>query len=76
MVPSLRRFQLGHDAGGVVGAELAVADAARPSAHGGGGGGEGDGAEARWVVGAYGAGDEVKEGGAGGADAEGAVGAD
>lgn len=73
---ALGGFELGHDAGGVVGAEFAVADAAGPGAHGRGGGFEGDGAEAGGEVGAYGRGDEVEEGGAGGADAEGALGAD
>lgn len=73
---ALGGLELGHDAGGVVGAEFAVADAAGPGAHGGGGGFEGDGAEAGGEVGAYGGGDEVEEGGAGGADAEGALGAD
>lgn len=76
MVAALGGLELRHDARGVVGAELAVADAAGPGAHGRGRGGEGDGAEARRVVRADGGGDHVEEGGAGGADPEGALGAD
>lgn len=74
MVAPLRRFELRDDAGGVVGAEFAVADAAGPGAHGGGCGGEGDGAETGGVVGSDGGGNEVEEGGARGADAEGVLG--
>ena len=75
MIAPFRGFELRDDAGGVVGAEFSVADAAGPGADCGGGGGEGDGAEAGGVVRTYGGGDEVEEGGAGGADAEGALGA-
>ncbi|KAL8689751.1 MAG: hypothetical protein Q9218_004650 [Villophora microphyllina] len=57
MVTPFRGFQLGDDAGGVIGAEFAVADAAGPGAHGGAGGGEGDGAETGGVVGSYRGGD-------------------
>lgn len=67
---------LGHDAGGVVGAELLVADAAGPGADGVVGGLEGDGLEARGVVGADGGGDDVEEGGTRRADAEGGLGPD
>lgn len=69
-------LQLGQDAGGVVGAELLVADAAGPGADGVVGGLEGDGLEAGGVVGADGRGDDEEEGRAGGADAEGLLGAD
>lgn len=57
MIAPLCGFELRDDAGRVVRAELAVADAAGPGAHGGGGGGEGDGAETGWVVGSHGGGD-------------------
>lgn len=76
MIASFRGFELGHDAWGVIGAEFAVADAAGPGAHGGGGGSEGDGFETCGVVGSDGGGDEIEEGGAGGADANGALSAD
>lgn len=71
-----RGFELWNDAGGVVGAELLVADAAGPGAHGVGGRFEADGAETGWVVRTHGGGDEVEEGGARGANAERALGAD
>lgn len=67
---------LGHDAGRVVGAQLLVADAAGPGAHGVVGGLERDGLEPRGVVRADGAGDDVQQGAAGRADAEGLLRAD
>ena len=76
MEPSLRRFHLRHDARGVVRAQLHVAHTSRPGAHDGGSCLEADSLEACWVVGADGGGDQEKEGGAGGADAEGRLGAD
>ena len=76
MIAAFRCFELRDDAGGVVGAEFAVADAAGPGAHGRGGRGERDGFEAGGVVWAHGGGDEVEEGGAGRTDAESALGAD
>lgn len=75
VVPALRGFELRDNAGGVVRAELAVANTAGPCAHGVGGGGEGNGFETRRVVRSDGGGDQVQEGGAGGSDAEGALGA-
>lgn len=75
MEAPLRCFQLGDYAWGVVRAELHVADAAGPGAHGVVGCFQGDRFEAGGVVGADGGGDEVEEGGAGGAHAEGALGA-
>lgn len=65
-----------HDAGGVVGAEFLVADAAGPGADGVGGCFEGDGFEAGGVVGSYGGGDDEEEGGTRGADAQGPLGTD
>lgn len=63
-------LELGQDAGGVVGAELLVADAAGPGAHGVVGGLERDGLEARGVVGADGTGDDVQQGAAGRANSQ------
>ena len=76
MEAPFRGFQLGKYAGGVVGAEFLVADAAGPGAHGVGCCFEGDGFEACRIVGAYGGSDDVEEGAAWGADAEGALCAD
>lgn len=67
---------LRHDAGRVVGAQLLVADAAWPGAHGVVGGLERDGLEACGVVGPDGAGDDVQQGAARRADAEGLLRAD
>lgn len=75
MVAPRRGRELVHDAGGVVGAELLVADAAGPGADGVRGRFEGDGFEAGGVVGADGGGDDEEEGRARGADAQGPLGA-
>ena len=71
-----RGFELRNYARSVVGAEFAVAGAAGPGADGVGGCFEGDGFETGGVVRADGGGDHEEEGGAGGADAEGALRAD
>lgn len=71
-----RGFELWDDAGGVIGAELLVADAAGPGAHGIGGRFEAHRAETGWVVRPNGGGDKVEEGRTGGANAECALGAD
>jgi hypothetical protein len=71
-----RGFELWEDAGRVVCAELLVAYAAGPGADGIVGGFEADGFEARWVVRADWGGDHVEESGAGGANAQCALGAD
>lgn len=76
MEPPLRGFQLGHDAGRVIGAEFLVTHAAGPGSYSVVGGFEAHGSEAGWVVWADGGGDEEEEGGGGGADAEGCLGAD
>ena len=70
------RFHLRHDARHIVGADLLIASATRPSAHGAGCGFERDGFEACGIVRADGATDYVEERGAWRANAEGALGAD
>ena len=76
MEAALGGFHLREDARCVIGADFVVAGAARPSTDGVGGRFQGDGFKARGVVGAYGGGDDVEEGGARGANAEGALSAD
>ena len=69
-------LDLGNDARSIVGAELLVADAAGPGAHGVVGRLKRHSLEAGRVVRADGGGDDVEQGGAGGTDAERLLGAD